>query len=207
MLVRSFASHLIAEMMICTFLLENTIHLNTSLNGGVFHAVNMSYHKPSFWIAGLIIAASAAAVLAVYLRLWRIPFFYLNILGASNSPVHWFGWFGALMILATTLLYGLRKRAYHKPSRRLLMLHAFGNLIGFLLISIHFIHEVTRPASSYPVLGTGIVLYVSMLILVVTGFTSYFELRISWVKHYRFLHIAAAFTLLLVIIVHILHAI
>lgn len=167
----------------------------------------MSYRRPSFWIALTIIALTAIAVFMVYLRIARIPFFLLNILGVENSPVHWLGWTGSLIILATTALYSLRKRAFHKVSSRVLKLHAFGNLLGFLLISIHFIHQVTRPASNYPVLGTGIVLYSAMLILVLTGFTTFFVLKPSWVKYYKFLHPAAAFTLLMVIVMHIIHGI
>ena len=167
----------------------------------------MSYKRPSFWVALSIIVASAIVIFTVYLRLARIPLFIVDILGAQNSLVHWLGWAGALIILVTTVMYSLWKRRLRRVSSRLLKLHAFGNLFGFLLISVHFIHQVTRPASSYPVLGTGIVLYSAMLILVLTGFTIFFLLKPSWVRYYRFLHPAAAFTLLLVIIMHIIHGI
>jgi hypothetical protein len=167
----------------------------------------VSYRRPSFWIALTIIAVSAIAVYIVYLRIARIPFFTINVLGVENSPVHWVGWVGSLIILVTTTSYSLRKRALHKASGRLLKFHAFGNLFGFLLVSIHFAHQVTRPASNYPVLGTGIVLYSAMLILVLTGFTAFFQVKPAWVKYYKFLHPAAAFTLFMVIIVHIIHGI
>jgi len=167
----------------------------------------VSYRRPAFWIALTIIAVSAIAVFVVYLRIARIPFFLINILGVENSPVHWVGWAGSLIILATTTSYSLRKRALHKVSGRLLRFHAFGNLFGFLLVSIHFVHQVTRPASSYPVLGTGVVLYSAMLILVLTGFTTFFQVKPAWVRYYKFLHPAAAFTLLMVIIMHIIHGI
>jgi hypothetical protein len=167
----------------------------------------MSYKRPSFWIALTIIAVAAIAVFIVYLGIARIPFFLIDILGAQNSLIHWLGWAGSLIILATTVSYSIMKRVRHKASGRLLRFHAFGNLLGFLLISIHFIHQVTRPASSYPVLGTGIVLYSAMLILVITGFTTYFIVKPAWVRYYKFLHPAAAFTLLLVIVMHIIHGI
>jgi hypothetical protein len=165
----------------------------------------MSYRRPSLWVALSIILVAAISIIVVYLRIARIPFYYLDILGAQNSAIHWLGWAGALIILATTTLYSLRKRTRHLASSRLLKLHAFGNLFGFLLISVHFVHEVTRPASSYPVLGTGIVLYSAMLILVLTGFALFFLVKPSWVRYYKFLHPAAAFTLLLVIVMHIIH--
>jgi hypothetical protein len=167
----------------------------------------MYYRRPSFWVALSIVVVAAVAVFVVYLRIARIPFFIINILGAQNSSIHWLGWAGALIILATTVSYSLRKRAQHQSSKMLLKAHAFGNLFGFLLISLHFVHEVTRLAANYPVLGTGIVLYSAMLILVVTGLTTYFIMRPDWVRYYKFLHPAAAFTLLMVIVMHIIHGI
>jgi hypothetical protein len=94
----------------------------------------MSYRRPSFWIALSLIALSAVAVFIVYLRIARIPFFFVNILGVINSPVHWLEWAGALIILATTTTYSLRKRVLGQASGRLLKIHSFGNLIRFLLI-------------------------------------------------------------------------
>ncbi|MCX6648767.1 MAG: hypothetical protein NTV61_05200 [Candidatus Bathyarchaeota archaeon] len=166
----------------------------------------MYYKRPSFWIALSIIAATALAILAVYLGITRIPFSIIDILGIRNSPIHWLGWAGSLIILATTTAYSLRKRS-HKPSSTLLKAHAFGNLLGFTLISIHFIHEVTRPAANYPQLGTGIILYSAMLILVATGITTYFAVKPKWGRYYRYLHPAVALTLLMAIIVHIIHGI
>ena len=167
----------------------------------------MSYRRLSFWVALAIILVTALTVFIVYLRIARLPFIQINILGITNTPVHWLGWAGSIIILTTTVAYSLMKRAKHRASSRLLKFHAFGNLIGFTFISIHFIHEVTRSASSYPVLGTGIVLYSAMVILVVTGFTTYFVVRPSWVRYYKWLHPAVALALLMVIIVHIIHGI
>jgi hypothetical protein len=167
----------------------------------------MSYRRPSFWVALAIILATALAVFIVYLRIARLPFILINILGIANTPIHWLGWAGSILILTTTVAYSLTKRAKNRASSRLLKFHAFGNLIGFTFISIHFIHEVTRPASSYPVLGTGVVLYSAMMILVVTGFVTYFVVRSSWVRYYKWLHPAVALALLMVIIVHVIHGI
>jgi len=86
----------------------------------------MPYRRPSFWVALAIIAVAAIAILIVYLRIARLPFIFINILGVSNSPVHWLGWTGSVIILATTLTYSLRKRTRHKASSRLLKFHAFG---------------------------------------------------------------------------------
>jgi hypothetical protein len=62
-----------------------------------------------------------------------------------------------------------------------------------LMVTIHFAHQVTRPASSYPDLGTGIVLYATMIILLMTGFVLISGLRILS-KQNRFVHPAYAIT-------------
>ena len=82
----------------------------------------------------------------------------------------------------------------------------FGNLLAFMLISLHFASQISRPASSYPELGTGIVLYIAMVLLVGTGFLQRFQL-IPSIKpqSYRFIHVGSAVAFYLIIIVHILH--
>ncbi len=167
----------------------------------------MAYKRPAFWIALSIIITTAIIVSIIYLRIARLPFITINILGAVHSLTHWFGYAGIAIILVGTVSHSLLKRTRGRPSGSLLRLHAFGNLIGFLLVSVHFTQQVTRPAANYPELGTGIVLYASTLILVTTGFSTYFVLKPSWLRYYKFLHPAAAFTLLMVIIMHIIHGI
>jgi hypothetical protein len=51
-----------------------------------------------------------------------------------------------------------------------------------LLVSIHFAHQVTRPASNYPDLGTGIVLYATMILLVTTGMVLISNIGTKFVK-------------------------
>ena len=94
-----------------------------------------------------------------------------------------------------------------KKIRGMLKIHVFGNLLSVTMISIHFAHQVTRPASNYPELGTGIVLYSAMILLVSTGFLQYFGLAKSKIKAIKFLHPAIALTFYLTIIMHILHGI
>lgn len=82
----------------------------------------------------------------------------------------------------------------------------YGNLFAFMLISIHFAGQISRPAKRYPDLGTGIALYAAMTLLVGTGISQRFHL-IPKIKPqtYRFLHTGAAVTFYLIIVIHILH--
>lgn len=165
----------------------------------------MFSRSASLWAAIAILLVAMVSVALVLLRATRIPFILIDVFGISNSIVHWVGWAGAVIVLVVTAAYIYRKRALRAPSPRALRFHAFGNLIAFLLISIHFSHEITQPAANYPDLGTGVVQYAAMIILVSTGFTVFFSVRPVWASYYRFLHPAAALTLLMTIILHIIH--
>jgi len=80
-------------------------------------------------------------------------------------------------------------------------------LLAVLLISIHFSHQVTRPASNYPDLGTGIVLYAAMLLLVSTGFVLYSDIAKKYNRQLLFWHPAFALTFYIAIIIHIIQGI
>ena len=161
--------------------------------------------RTSFWVALAIMLVTAVSVVLVLLRMVRVPFMMVDVLGVRNSLVHWAGWVGAITILLVTASYIHRKRVLRTPSAGILRLHAFGNLLGFLLISIHFSHEVTRSPANYPDLGTGVVQYAAVIMLVSTGFTAFFAVRPAWAAYYRFLHPAVALTLLMTIVLHIIH--
>jgi len=161
----------------------------------------------SFIIALSIILATIIIVALVFMRIYRIPFYLIDILGIRNSLVHWLGWLGALFIGLMVPVYSIIKRYVPTKTRIMLKIHVFGNLLSMLAISIHFAHQVTRPANNYPDLGTGIVLYMAMIILVLTGFIQFFGLAKSKIKTLRFLHPAIALTFYLTIIMHVIHGI
>jgi hypothetical protein len=84
-------------------------------------------------------------------------------------------------------------------------IHMLGNLFAFMLISIHFAQQVGRPPQFYPDLGTGLALYVVMLVLVGSGFLHRFRIIRSVRPHLnRFLHTSITMSFYLIIIVHTL---
>lgn len=163
--------------------------------------------KRLIFLASAIIAATIIAVVIIFLRIYRIPLFYVEILGISNSAVHWIGWIGTLFIAFVTPAYPIIKRRFPTRLRPMLSVHVIGNLTAVMLVSIHFAHQVTRSATNYPVLGTGVVLYATMILLVSTGFYTLFGLRMPFSKKLKFLHPALAITFYLTIIMHIIHGI
>jgi hypothetical protein len=158
----------------------------------------------------LLILASAITVVIIivvalfFLRLWRLPFLQVEILGITHSSVHWMGWIGAIYIAIATPVYPIIKRKYPRHLNKSLNVHVVGNLLGILFISIHFAQQVTRPASNYPNLGTGIVLYATMFLLWASGMVMVSGIDRKFSKQIRFLHPAYAITFYTVIVMHII---
>jgi hypothetical protein len=153
-----------------------------------------------FWIASAIIVVTILLSIATYFR-W----FQLNFFVGSFRFTHWLSWIGTLFIAFFAPVYYVLKRRYSGKVKALLKIHVFGNLISFLLISIHFAQQVGRPARFFPDLGTGLVLYIIMPFLIASGFLHRFQILKSIKPHFnRFFHVSITLSFYLVILVHIL---
>ena len=119
---------------------------------------------------------------------------------------HWFVWIGTLYVAFTVPIIAISKKRYPGKFLALFRLHVFGNLLAFLLISLHFSGQMSRPAEFYPDLGTGLALYIIMILLVATGFTHRFQL-IPQIKSQtrKFVHVGLSFSFYIIILIHILH--
>ena len=157
--------------------------------------------KASFYVSLLVIFATIFMMFAVY-----FDWIQLHVSIGPYYIHHWLSWTGTVFVAVFTPIYYWMKR--NKPARlkNLLNVHVIGNLTSFLFVSIHFTQQISRPAQFYPHLGTGIVLYPTMLLLVATGFVTRF-LSYNNKSKLLFLHRGVTLTFYLVIIVHILHGI
>ena len=157
--------------------------------------------EKDFWVATAILAATVTVMLVVILHWVRIGFF----IGPFRLS-HWFVWVGTIYVAIAVPTIAILKKRYPQRYGTLFRTHVFGNLLAFMLISLHFASQISRSADSYPELGTGLALYIAMVLLVGTGFLQRFQL-IPSIKpqSYRFVHIGSAFAFYLIIIVHILH--
>jgi hypothetical protein len=154
-----------------------------------------------FWAALLIIIAVMFLMIADMLQWIHFGFF----VGPFRAN-HWFVLIGTLYIAFVVPVIGVAKR--HYPSRfvALFRLHVFGNLLAFMLISLHFAGQINRPAAFYPDLGTGLALYIIMILLVATGFTHRFQLLPQIKSQTRkFVHVGLSFSFYIIIGIHILH--
>jgi len=153
-----------------------------------------------FWIALALVIITGILMYTVYIRLYPLHFEV-----AGELLHHWFSWAGALFVAVYIPIYHVLKRRYPKHYRGLLDVHIFGNLIAVALVSIHFTQQITRPPVAYPDLGTGIVLYPTMLLLVLAGFILAFRFAKTRYRVWWFFHASLGITFYMVIVVHILH--
>ena len=156
--------------------------------------------EKDFWIATAILIVTVSVMAAIILHWIRFGFF----VGPFRLN-HWFVLIGATYIASVVQIIAFLKKRFPKRYTTLYRIHVFGNLSAFMLISLHFASQISRPANSYPELGTGIVLYTAMILLVSTGFMQRFQLvaRIK-LQSWRFVHMGVAVAFYLTIIVHIL---
>jgi len=154
-----------------------------------------------FWAALSIIIATVCLMVANNFGWIHFGFF----VGPFRAN-HWFVWMGTLYIAFTVPIISILKRRYLNKFLALFRVHVFGNLLAFLLISLHFAGQINRPAEFYPDLGTGLALYIIMLLLVATGFTHRFQL-IPRIKSQtrKFVHVGLSFSFYIIIGIHILH--
>ena len=153
-----------------------------------------------FWSAFMIILVTIYLMVATYLR-W----FQLNFFVGPFRFTHWLVWTGTLYVAFATPAYYVLKRRYLRRLVTFIKIHMFGNLFAFMLVSIHFAQQIGRPPQFYPDLGTGLVLYVVMLVLVGSGFLHRFRIIRRVRPHLnRFLHVSVTTSFYLIIIVHIL---
>jgi hypothetical protein len=157
--------------------------------------------EKDFWVATAILIATILLMLVVIFH-WVSIGFYVGPFRLS----HWFVWIGTIYVAFAVPIIAVLKKRHPQRYKTLFRTHVFGNLLAFMLISLHFASQISRPATSYPELGTGIFLYTAMVLLVGTGFLQRFQLIPSIKSQsYRFIHVGSAVAFYLIIIVHILH--
>jgi hypothetical protein len=156
--------------------------------------------RTSFWIALTLLVVTVVLMLTISYDMLELHFY----IGPFYAH-HWLSWIGTTVIALYVPIYHMLKKAKPQQFMALLNSHIFINLLSFMGISIHFTNQITRPAQFYPDLGTGVVLYASMLLLITTGFCSKFGALKSRTRSLRFIHLSVTVTFYLIILIHILH--
>ncbi|MEJ2271189.1 MAG: hypothetical protein P8X91_01605 [Candidatus Bathyarchaeota archaeon] len=141
-----------------------------------------------------IIFSAIAYIFWLDLSFFVGPFFF----------IHWLGIIAAVFVaLLIPIYYGLkRKRSQNR--KILLRIHVFGNLVAFLLISIHFAQNLGRLINYFPKIEDGIALYLVLAILVVTGFLEKFRIGKKVLKYTKFVHRYIIVVFYAVVTIHML---
>lgn len=157
--------------------------------------------KNDFWLSLLIILITIILAIGRLLNWYSLGFF-IGLFRAS----HWFVIIGSIYIAIATPIFSILKRHLQTKYEALMRFHVIGNLSAVLLVTIHFTSQVTRPTANYPELGTGLALYVVMLLLVASGFPYRFRI-IQPLKTgtNRLVHVGVALSFYLLIGIHVLH--
>lgn len=154
----------------------------------------------SLWIAlALVVLAIVLGFLAFKARL---DFVYLNL--SSIEVHHLLSWTGAGFIAIYTPLFYYLKRRMPGGYKSLIQIHVFGNLVAFVMITIHFAHHLREFAEIIPYPATGAPLYTSIVLLVITGVAMRYKLANKFYKPFRLLHIGLMMALYLIVVFHIL---
>lgn len=159
---------------------------------------NKSFLTETTYIVTIVIIT-----ISIFLDLIEVGFF----LGPLRFS-HWMGIIGAFYILIFTPLYYFMKRRFPNRRKTLINIHIFGFTTSYLLVSIHFAGQLSRPLQFYPDLGAGLALYILVTFLVLTGYLyRYRPIKLKSGKllppHFnRALHVGLVSGVYIVLIVH-----
>ncbi len=159
------------------------------------------WKNKEFWAALSIVIAALCLMIMVNLR-W---IHFADPIGPFRV-MHWFVWIGTIYIAFIVPTIAILKKRLPNKYMALFRIHVFGNLLAFVLISLHFASQISRSPTAYPQFGTGLALYIIMILLVATGFTHRFQL-IPQIKSQtrKFMHVGLSFSFYIIIGIHILH--
>lgn len=153
-------------------------------------------------LLSIIIIIITAILMFAYYNRW----FSLAYTVGPFRAIHYLAFAGTLYIAFSVPITAYLKRRRPQKYQTLTRIHMFMNLVAFLLISLHFAGQLGRPADFYPELGTGLALYIAMVLQVFTGLAFRLNQK-RFVKPIttRFLHVGLALVFYIVIVTHILH--
>lgn len=147
-------------------------------------------------VLALIVLAVILAILVDFEKSSITTFLLID----SLTTTHLAGYIGAFWIAIFTPIYFVLKRRSPRHLKSMLKIHVVGNLLAFALITAHYAHREVNSVF----LGTGIVLYVALLSLVVTGIIKTFNVVKGFRSQVNFVHTSMTTAFYLILIIHII---
>jgi hypothetical protein len=157
----------------------------------------------------LLLAFCLLVITAIVMAAIMLDLISVGLLVGPYRFSHWTTWIGSTFVAVYAPAYHVLKRICPKRTKTLLDIHNFGFLLAFLLVSIHFAGQMSRPPQAFPDLGEGIALYVTMVLLVATGMVQRFGTqglkgRFYSLRTNRAVHVSLLSAFYIVIVVHAL---
>ena len=147
------------------------------------------------------VAVAVGLALAVLSYLGLIP------LGYKLGPYwlnHWLGWLAMGFIVIYVPIFVILKKRNPKIYTKLMKVHEIGFIVAFMLVSLHIGSQIRRVFP--PEIGTGIVAYLSLLALVVTGIMRRNQILATRMATLRLVHLSMVVSFFLVIVFHVIRA-
>ncbi len=147
-------------------------------------------------VLALVVLAVVLAILTDFEESSIAAFLLID----SLTITHLASYIGGFWVAISTPIYFVLKRRSPKHLKTMLKIHVLGNLLAFDLITTHYVH---REANSV-FLGTGIVLYVAVLSLVVTGVIQRFNVMKGLRNQVNFVHVSMTTAFYLILVIHVI---
>ncbi len=155
---------------------------------------NFGFLMASILLITTVLLSILASVFWVDLNFFVGPYFL----------IHWFGIIATAFIAVSNPIYYFLKRLKVKKKETLLRIHVFGNVLAFLLISLHFAQNVGRLALAPERLGVGFILFLILLVVLATGMIEKYHSKGKLARYSMFLHKYSIVILFLIAIIHVL---
>ncbi len=140
----------------------------------------------------------------IFSALAYFQWYSLSFFIGSLFFVHWLGIAATLFIALLIPVYYVLKRKRPKVIKTLLRVHVFGNLVSFMLVSIHFAQNTGRLSGYFLRLNFGFVLFLVLCKIVVTGMIERFGQNLKLARFTRPIHRYIVIVFYFVIVIHIL---
>jgi hypothetical protein len=157
--------------------------------------------NPEFWLSLILLLVIVISSIAAYVFWYRLTFFegpYLFI--------HWLGLIATVFVSVSTPIQYFVKRKRPQNFKTTLKIHTTGNLVAFLLISIHFSQNLGRLSGALQRLGEGFALYVVVALIVATGIIERYQTKGKLSRYIKGIHRYTVMILYLAILIHVLEA-
>ena len=159
------------------------------------------YRSVEFWASLLILLVTAVLSVWAFVNWIKLSFYVGDLFF-----VHWLSIAATIFIAVLVPVYYVLKRVSPKHFKMLLRIHVFGNLLAFLLISIHFAQHTGRLIWFISRLADGLALFLVLSIIVATGMIERFGAKLKLARYIKFVHSYAVVLFYLVLVYHVLQS-